>query len=288
MTLMTIKKTIADISRNWLIPPKIYRKLITFFNGYKRRITREEKEILSENAVFKGRFKGKRCFVIGNGPSLNNVDLSRLTGEITVVMNRFDLHPVLKQWQPTFYCAGDPPGAYTSESRQALKNVGEKIKPEAFFFPITMQSIIESFDIYPKEKTFYLDMRENLEDWKINKYEIELTKKTAGVQTTAILGIIIAMYAGCNKIYLLGLDFSWLAYQKIPLMAHFYEKPEANDEDNIENTWKYRQNIEAVLTMCRQYEILHLYAQKKGIEIINITENSFLDEFPQAKFEDIV
>ena len=61
-----------------------------------------------------------------------------------------------------------------------------------------------------------------------------------------------------------------------------------NDESNVENTWKYRQNIEAVLVMSKQYEILHQYAQKRNIEIINITENSFLDEFPRAKFENIL
>ncbi len=285
---MTIIKRVAGIIRNWLLPPKIYNKLIVFFNNNISRITPQGKAILKNNAVFKEKFKGKRCFVIGNGPSLNNVDLSQLQGEITVVMNRFDLHPILKQWQPTFYCAGDPPGTYTGESREALKFVGEKIVPEAFFYPLSMHTIIETCAVHPKEKTFYLDMRENLEDWNLNKYEIDLTKKTAGVQTTAILGIIIAMYSGCNKIYLLGMDFSWLAYQKIPLMAHFYENTNVNDEDNIENTWKYRQNIEAVLHMCKQYEILHMYAQKKGIEIINLTENSFLDEFPRAKFEDIV
>jgi len=285
---MTITKNFGYFCRNWLLPPKFFEKLINFYNKNKHRTTQHEKLILKRNAIFKDKYKGKRCFVIGNGPSLNKVDLSRINGEITVVMNRFDLYPTLKQWQPTFYCAGDPPDSYTNESREALKLVGKKIKPEAFFYPLSMQSIIKTCHVHPKEKTFYLDMCENLEYWDLNKYKIDLTKKTAGVQTTAILGIMIAMYAGCNKIYLLGMDFSWLAYQKIPLMAHFYENINENDEDNIENTWKYKQNIEAVLIMCKQYEIIHKYAQKRNIEIINVTDNSFLDEFPRAKFEDII
>lgn len=35
--------------------------------------------------------KGKRCFVIGNGPSLKNTDLSRLKDEYTIGMNRIYL-----------------------------------------------------------------------------------------------------------------------------------------------------------------------------------------------------
>jgi hypothetical protein len=282
----------VDFLRNWVIPPNIFRIIshcasdVIFRVSYP--LSYEVKQILDRNSLFKDKYKGKRCFVIGNGPSLNNVDLSKLNGEITIVMNRFDRHPILKKWQPTFYCAGDPPGTFTRDMRESLKHVGKKIVPEGYFYPLSIKSIIETCNVHPKEKTFYLDMRENLEDWNLNKYEIDLTKKTAGVQTTAILGIIIAMYAGCNRIYLLGMDFSWLAYQKIPLMAHFYENTNVNDEDNIENTWKYKQNIEAVLGMCKQYEILHMYAQKRGIEIINVTDNSFLDEFPSAKFEDIL
>jgi len=37
------------------------------------------------------RYQGKRCFVIGNGPSLRNTDLSKLTDEFTIGMNRIYL-----------------------------------------------------------------------------------------------------------------------------------------------------------------------------------------------------
>jgi len=37
------------------------------------------------------RYVGKRCFIIGNGPSLKNTDLSKLEGEFTIGMNRIYL-----------------------------------------------------------------------------------------------------------------------------------------------------------------------------------------------------
>ncbi len=37
---------------------------------------------------FVGRHEGKRCFIIGNGPSLNQIDMTRLKGEITFGANR--------------------------------------------------------------------------------------------------------------------------------------------------------------------------------------------------------
>ena len=40
---------------------------------------------------FKNKYKGKRCFIIGNGPSLNKMDLSPLKNEYTFGLNRFYL-----------------------------------------------------------------------------------------------------------------------------------------------------------------------------------------------------
>jgi hypothetical protein len=40
---------------------------------------------------WRDRFKGKRCFVVGNGPSLRNTDLSKLENEFTFGMNRIYL-----------------------------------------------------------------------------------------------------------------------------------------------------------------------------------------------------
>lgn len=46
---------------------------------------RESIRLLS---TFKDIHQGKRCFIIGNGPSLKNTDLSKLKGEYTFGMNR--------------------------------------------------------------------------------------------------------------------------------------------------------------------------------------------------------
>jgi hypothetical protein len=42
-------------------------------------------------AGFKDVYRGKRCFILGNGPSLKRTDLSRLRGEYTFGMNRIYL-----------------------------------------------------------------------------------------------------------------------------------------------------------------------------------------------------
>ncbi len=49
------------------------------------------RESKSRLAAMKDKYRGKRCFIIGNGPSLRETDISKLKGEFTFGMNRIYL-----------------------------------------------------------------------------------------------------------------------------------------------------------------------------------------------------
>ena len=49
------------------------------------------RDSIARLAALKDSCKGERCFIIGNGPSLKQTDLSRLKNEKTIGMNRFYL-----------------------------------------------------------------------------------------------------------------------------------------------------------------------------------------------------
>ena len=57
---------------------------------------------------FNGLRPGQRCVIIGNGPSLNRMDLSFLENEITFGLNR--IHLLFEKWKfrPTYYVAVNP------------------------------------------------------------------------------------------------------------------------------------------------------------------------------------
>ncbi len=57
---------------------------------------------------FKNIHRGERCVIIGNGPSLNKMDLSFLEYEITFGMNRIYLLSEKWNFQPTYYASVNP------------------------------------------------------------------------------------------------------------------------------------------------------------------------------------
>lgn len=56
---------------------------------------------------FKDRHKGERCFIVGNGPSLNLMDLSKLAGQTVFASNGVDLLFDRIDWRPTYYACVD-------------------------------------------------------------------------------------------------------------------------------------------------------------------------------------
>lgn len=56
----------------------------------------------------KNKFSGKRCFIIGNGPSLKKTNMNLLRDEYTIGVNRIYLNYDNMGFEPTFYCCVNP------------------------------------------------------------------------------------------------------------------------------------------------------------------------------------
>jgi hypothetical protein len=86
------------------------------------KVTEKKKEVIKQNPkaskniseqerekikALKDKFKGKRCFIIGNGPSLNKCDLSLLENEYTFAVNGIFYKTKEMGFKPTFYMVED-------------------------------------------------------------------------------------------------------------------------------------------------------------------------------------
>jgi hypothetical protein len=58
-------------------------------------------------AALKDKHRGERCFILGNGPSLNNCDLTKLRGETTFGVNSIFLKTQEMGFVPTYYVVED-------------------------------------------------------------------------------------------------------------------------------------------------------------------------------------
>lgn len=142
------------------------------------------------------KYKGEeRCFIIGNGPSLNRTDLSQLKNEITFAVNGFFLKAPELDWVPTFYVVEDH---LVAEDRQKWIN---EFKGPIKLFPVYLAYCLDEDD-----DTIFFNHRPRISypdgfDFSTNAAEV-----TYAGGTVTFTCMQLAYYLGFKEIYLIGVD----------------------------------------------------------------------------------
>lgn len=248
-------------------------------------LTSSEKKIIRRNRQFRNKHKGQRAFVIVNGPSLKEQDITMLGSEITFVVSGFFRHEAMKKWQPSYYCIIDKNFFNGSEaSRNFFVQLKEVIKTSTFFLPLYRgYKTNEEQNLLDKDKTYYVATSGLPSD------NIEMDTVVQAFAGVSAFALAQAIYMGCSPIYLLGFDHDYLVNRGID--RHFYQggtvKGDAANTRTLAERIPYDDEMAANFKLWKNYRSLHRIARKKGIEIYNATRGGYLDVFERRNYEDI-
>ncbi len=211
---------------------------------------------------------GKRCFIIGNGPSLKLEDLSKLKKEIC-----FGSHCIFEifdktDWRPTYYCAQD----YKLIKKQK-NNISYKVDSEKFIAS-------SEYTMYPYIKDAHYVKINNKKFYpELPLFSEDISEMFYGGWTVTYMAIQIAAYMGFKSIYLLGIDHNYSvtlnpdgSLSKQNLQDHFSEN------DRITNVPQLYKSTLA-------YEAARQYADAHGIKIYNATRGGKLEVFERVDFD---
>ena len=270
-----------------LTPPLVARVAGRIDFALANRPTRCEAQVLARNARFKNMYAGRRCFVIGNGPSLKEQDLSPLGDEITIVMNWFNKHPIIEQWKPTFYCMAEPRMDWAEEQ---LPRFLEKIDAQAYLYRIEYKELFDEHRWVDPDKVYYMKTGSVAwHEWLGRKHVVDLTSGVPGCQSTSLMPLLLALYIGCSPIYLLGLDHDWLAHRGMD--KHFYEGKTIENHPQAAgdlSRYSYKADAQGVVDLWSGYEALLTLSRKTGSRILNATYGGFLDVFERVRYDDVI
>jgi len=247
----------------------------------------EEQQLLDGNITLLNRHRGSPCFIIGNGPSLTKQNLNPLAGQVTFVMSGFWKHPVVKEWQPTYYCFADPlffdgSNAMTNFFRELTQHV----QSAQYLLPLSGRNAVVRQGLIGQAQAYYVSFQGGLDHCRSNK--VNLCGALPGVMSVAQFAMLGAIYMGCRPIYLLGLDHDWLAQRGAD--RHFYAgktvEGHAKAHGNLDEI-PYKEDLENVLKLWKGYERLRTIAKNNDTEIFNATAGGFLDIFPRVTYENI-
>ena len=221
----------------------------------------------------------RRCFIIGNGPSINETDLDLLVNEVTFGVNGIFLKFPETRFRPTFYVVEDH---LVAEDRCGEIN--------ALTGPVKLFPIYTAYCLDEGPNTIFFNHRPRVSyphgfDFSTNASSITYTGCT--VTFTCMQ---LAFYFGFREIYLVGVD-------------HHYDIPQDVEQENSYGTkildmpghdpnhfhpeyfgkgrrWHDPQVAKTTEAFTEALRV----TQSKGTQILNATIGGKLEVFPRVDY----
>lgn len=229
----------------------------------------ERKSIIRSNLRWRDAYSGQSVYVVGNGPSLLDFDLTELKRLPLIVMNNFHRASWCSEVCPVAHCIGEPPNSPAWTEPSSIINGTQSL---SYWFHCDVSKVLSRSDYAGKSLHFVLDGYEP-RIW--GERRVELHRVSLGYQTTAIMAIEVALYMGFKDIRLVGFDHDWLSNPNYS--SHFYSL-QPDPEDKL-GTLSYLQILRFVTRMWEGYYALREAARSHDATIINYTTGSYLDVF---------
>lgn len=210
---------------------------------------------------YKDLYRGCRCFIIGNGPSLRTSDLECLheNNEITFAANQ--IYKIFDQvkWRPDYYCCVDDLLIQQYIDNITVINCKDKFLFDYFNY---------SYGVEKKQDIQYIHIKGLAYEIEPPKFSSDISKEIYMGYTVTYAMLQIACYMGFKEIYLIGVDHSdW--------GKHFIE-------DYIEiETYPYIYDDKSLLA----YKSSKEYCDEKNIKVYNATRGGKLEVFSRVDFD---
>ncbi len=235
---------------------------------------------------YKDCYQGRRCFIIGNGPSLKAEDLDKLKGEISFAANRIYKMYDKTEWRPTFYCVQD---------ENVMRKMGEAdviaASKESQATWVRMHCFSEIRNMYRSLKNLLFVPIVICGDAGI-RFTSRADRYIYDGTTVTYMAMELAAYMGFEKIYLLGVDHSFpysmdrkgnIIVNDLNQASHFYDSAENNKG---EDAWKNRTDCHELQE--EAYQAAEDYSRSHGFRIYNATRGGKLEIFERVKLEDLL
>lgn len=218
-----------------------------------------------------GKYTGKRCFVMGNGPSLLKNDLTLLKNEITISSNAQYLIWDKMGFTPSFLTVEDP--LVAEDRRDELNQITNVVK----IFPKDLSHFLKLDD-----STFYINFLRSYKGFP--KFSDDFINKVYWGGTVSYMNLQLANYLGCSEIYLIGFDHSY----KVPDKMDGHVITSASDDVNhIHPNYfgkGYRWHDPNVERMEVGYIQARGFFETKGVKIYNATVGGKLEVFERVDY----
>jgi len=210
--------------------------------------------------------RGQTCIIMGNGPSLADMNFAALRGVPTFGLNRGYMLWEEKRFTPTYYV------------------VANDLIIEQFHRDITKISCTKFLPL--RWRTHFEDTADTTylpQIWS-QKFYSDITRGVWSGGTVTFTAMQIAYYMGFKKVILVGVDHSY-KYVGQPNEEITADGPDPNHFDNSYFGKGIRWNLPDLELSEKAYGLARQAFEADGRQIINATRGGALEIFPRESLE---
>lgn len=228
------------------------------------------RESMRRLKAFKNKHTGERCFIIGNGPSLNSMDLSYLKDEITFGVNKIYLLFDRLGFSTTYYVSIN--GLVIEQCAKEI----EKIKCPKFIKWDYRKYLVST------PETIFLRSRGTA-----GFYQDPDTQGLWEGGTVTYVNMQLAYFMGFSEVILIGVDHSF----KNVKSPNKVVVSEGDDTDHFDPNYfgkGFKWQLPDLETSEKAYRLAREAYESSGRRIVDATVGGKLDIFKKVKYEEII
>lgn len=214
----------------------------------------------------KDRYQGERCFIIGNGPSLRDMDLTRLRGEHTFGLNRAPLLFPRMGFQTTFLVCVNP--LVIEQSGQELLDASR---------PTFVSWGSRRFLPRAADVTYLRSVR-------TPRFSEDPSRGIWEGGTVTFVAMQLAFHLGFGTVVLIGVDHSFTT-QGPPNQETTSTGDDPNHFDPSYFGKGYRWHLPDLEKSERAYRLAKRHYEAAGRTIVDATVGGKLTVFPKAPYD---
>jgi hypothetical protein len=229
------------------------------------------RESIRRLAELKDIHKGRRAFIIGNGPSLKNTDMSRLKGEITFGMNRIYLmFPELGFRTTYLSVVNDLVIEQTAADLAALD------LPK--FLCWRSRRFFQNIQLSPSNLPTFLHTT-----YDAPKFSRDVRGRVWEGATVTYVTMQLAFHMGCDEVILIGVDHNYTT-TGTPNTTITSQGDDPNHFDSRYFGKGFRWQLPDLETSELAYRMARQAYESAGRRIVDATVGGKLDIFPKVDY----
>ncbi|MEJ7804909.1 MAG: 6-hydroxymethylpterin diphosphokinase MptE-like protein [Telluria sp.] len=252
--------------------------LYNFVSEIAFRLNRPANKTVSQNARFRDIHAGQRCFIIGTGPSLNQLsgeEIARLKSEVVFGVNSLYKSAIGAELNPQYYTLMD--NLYWEQWSSTFEEVSDQYRERqpVFITDVRAKHLVER--LVGAHPAVYIYSKK----YPTRKMSADIDKNIYAAMNVISYSILSAMHMGFQEIYLLGCDYSAFCTAG---KGHCYD-----DESEVaQSDYNLAFYLRFYWITTEFHYLIAKLAKEKKIKVVNATPGSLLDAYPRTALQKIL